>query len=253
MSRIAIKVVQDTFIGEGLRAGTRAVVVRFSGCNLWDGNPHNRDRSGAACPYFCDADFVKGTPMEPYTLLAMMEEAWSKESAPPNGRWCLLTGGEPMDQVNRELIEALHAESWNIAVETNGTLESNQYHAVQHLIVSPKKGAALAKFSIHMAHEVKVILPGNGGGHGPWTDEELRALEERFPSAALYVCPEDVVLSHDLIPAPTLLREGGLEDEEQNQLVQLQFQQNIQRCLAFVRENPRWRLSLQQHKLIGIP
>lgn len=248
MSRIAVKTVYDSLIGEGLRAGTRAVHVRFSGCNLWDGNPLHREESGAACAYFCDADFVRGIPMETDTLLAMMDEAWE----PGGERWCLLTGGEPMEQVGSELVRTLNTAGWNVAVETNGTLSSNAYPFIQHVIVSPKKGAPLSP-AVYLAHEVKVVLPGSGGGHAPWTDDELRALEAVFPKAAFFVSPEDIVLDPTLVPAPTLLREGGLEDEQQDAIVQLQFRQNIQRCVSFVRDNPNWRLSLQTQKLIGIP
>ncbi len=119
--RDGIKEVFCTLQGEGVRAGTKAVFVRFTGCNLWDGMPLHRDKGEGSCAKWCDTDFFKGKVMSTEDLLAAMHDAWG-EGDVHDDRWVVLTGGEPCLQIDKELMEALQSEDWSVAIETNGTV-----------------------------------------------------------------------------------------------------------------------------------
>jgi 7-carboxy-7-deazaguanine synthase len=150
----SVKEIFYTLQGEGLRAGRPAVFCRFSGCNLWSGR--EEDRAEAICQ-FCDTDFV-GTDG---TLGGKFHDASSLASAIsalwPSGRahqYVVLTGGEPLLQVDRALIDALHAEGFEIAVETNGTLKAPE--GIDWICVSPKAGAEWIQRN---GQELKLVFP----------------------------------------------------------------------------------------------
>jgi 7-carboxy-7-deazaguanine synthase (Cx14CxxC type) len=167
-------VVKEVFLtlqGEGAHAGRRAVFCRFTGCNLWSGQ--EADRHDAVCR-FCDTDFVgtDGTRGGRYadagSLAAVVEEEWGREK---DGRWVVLTGGEPLLQVDDALIAALHDRGFAVAVETNGTIDPPS--GLDWLCVSPKAGAALR---VSAGHELKLVYPQAGAA-----PEEFTALAfERF-------------------------------------------------------------------------
>jgi len=148
-----------TLQGEGAQAGRAAVFLRFTGCNLWTGR--EQDRESAVCR-FCDTDFV-GTDGEgggrfqtAGEIAAHIASIWGPSKSRSH-RFVVLTGGEPMLQVDDALIDALHAEGFEIAIETNGTLEVPP--SIDWICVSPKAGAELVQRS---GDELKLVFPQDG-------------------------------------------------------------------------------------------
>jgi 7-carboxy-7-deazaguanine synthase (Cx14CxxC type) len=142
--------------GEGARTGRPAVFLRFSGCNLWSGR--EEDRSGAICR-FCDTDFV-GTGPDGGRFRSAEELADRVRSLwPPSGGqpYVVCTGGEPLLQLDREAIDALHAAGFEVAVETNGTLEAPD--GLDWICVSPKAGTDVV---LRSGHELKLVYPQEG-------------------------------------------------------------------------------------------
>ncbi len=153
----AVKEIFLTLQGEGAHTGRVAVFCRFAGCNLWSGR--DAARSSAQCR-FCDTDFIgtDGTQGGHYVsarqLVDAVEEEWG---ANPNHRFAVLTGGEPLLQVDDALLDALHARGFAVAVETNGTIDPPA--ALDWLCVSPKAGTELR---IRVGHELKLVFPQLG-------------------------------------------------------------------------------------------
>jgi len=145
-----------TLQGEGTHAGRPAVFCRFAGCNLWSGL--ERDRTRAICR-FCDTDFVgtdgqNGGKFASATALARhIEGLWPADQA-PEARFCVLTGGEPALQVDRNLTAALHACGFEIAIETNGTVPLAP--GIDWVCVSPKAGTELV---VTKGDELKLVYP----------------------------------------------------------------------------------------------
>ena len=207
----AVKEIYYTLQGEGANTGRPAVFLRFAGCNLWTGR--EEDRADAVCT-FCDTDFV-GTDGPGGGKFATAEDlATAVASAWPDGdrgRFVVCTGGEPLLQVDRPLVDALHAAGFAIAVETNGTQQGPP--GLDWVTVSPKAEAALVLTS---GDELKLVYPQDD------------ARPERFAGLAFrnfFLQPMD---------GP---------DRERNTALAVAY------CLA----HPQWRLSLQTHKLLGIP
>ncbi|MBL8773141.1 MAG: 7-carboxy-7-deazaguanine synthase [Phenylobacterium sp.] len=206
----AVKEIFLTLQGEGGQAGRPAVFCRFAGCNLWSGL--ERDRASAVCA-FCDTDFVGmdgpggGRFADAAALAAAIEAAWA---AGPESRLTVLTGGEPLLQVDAALIDALHARGFSIALETNGTLPAPP--GIDWICVSPKADAPLAQTS---GQELKLVFP-----QATASPERFEHLDfERF-----------------------LLQPMDGPDREANTRAAIDY------CLA----HPRWRLSVQTHKYLGI-
>ena len=207
----AVKEIFKTLQGEGFHAGRPAVFCRFAGCNLWSGR--EQDRATAACT-FCDTDFV-GTDGEnggkfgsADDLAREIARLWG---AGADNRFVVLTGGEPMLQVDDELIAALKATDFEVAIETNGTMAVAP--SIDWVCVSPKAGAPLEQRS---GDELKLV----------------------YPQAALQ--PDQMAgLAFDHF----WLQPMDGPDVTANTAAAVRY------CL----EHPQWRLSLQTHKLIGIP
>ncbi|MFL2511281.1 MAG: 7-carboxy-7-deazaguanine synthase [Candidatus Neomarinimicrobiota bacterium] len=150
----SVKEIYFTMQGEGFHTGKHAVFCRFTGCNLWSGI--EKDRANAICN-FCDTDFVgiDGVNGSKYisadNLSDKIEEVWGKFNGE---KFVVFTGGEPLLQLNSELIEALHKRGFKIAVETNGTLLPPEN--IDWICVSPKKGA---KFELKYGNELKLVYP----------------------------------------------------------------------------------------------
>jgi len=207
-----VKEIFYTLQGEGRQAGRAAVFLRFAGCNLWTGR--ERDRAGAVCT-FCDTDFVGtdgdggGAFADADALAGAVAQTWPEDAA--GKRFVVMTGGEPLLQVDTALIAALHERGFEIAVETNGTIEAPA--GIDWICVSPKAEAALKQVS---GHELKLVYP------------QPAALPERF---------EGLAFEH------FLLQPMDGPDAAANTAA----------CVDYCRRHPAWRLSLQTHKLLGIP
>ena len=206
----AVKEMFYSLQGEGRHAGRPAVFCRFAGCNLWSGREH--DRASAACN-FCDTDFVGtdgeggGRFVDANSLAAAVEEMWGGGKTE---RFVVLTGGEPLLQVEGELILALHERGFEIALETNGSLVAPS--EIDWITVSPKGAVPLAQTS---GHELKLVFPQVGVD--PLSFESLD-------------------FEHFLLQP----RDDG--EREHNTAAAIDY------CLR----HPRWRLSLQTHKFMGI-
>ncbi len=153
----AVKEIFMTLQGEGAHAGRAAVFCRFAGCNLWSGR--EQDRTDAICR-FCDTDFVgtDGTLGGRYATAEELADTiagqWTGGEA---NRYTILTGGEPLLQVDAALIEALHARGFAVGLETNGTLLPPE--GIDWICVSPKAGAEL---KLRHGHELKLVYPQAG-------------------------------------------------------------------------------------------
>ncbi|RVU49391.1 7-carboxy-7-deazaguanine synthase [Rubrivivax rivuli] len=206
----SVKEIFYTLQGEGLRAGRPAVFCRFAGCNLWTGR--EPDRAQAVCQ-FCDTDFVgtDGTLGGKYgsapALSAQIAALWP---AGHGHRYVVLTGGEPLLQVDGALVAALHAEGFEIAVETNGTVAAPP--GIDWICVSPKAGAAWVQ---RTGHELKLVYPQPG------------LMPEAVDTEGFEHCL--------LQPMDGLLQRA-----------------NTRAAIAHCQAHPRWRLSVQTHKILDI-
>jgi len=201
-----VKEIYYTLQGEGANTGRPAVFLRFSGCNLWTGR--EEDRAKAICQ-FCDTDFVGGTKYPSAEQLAE-EVAGQWFGNGTSKRFVVITGGEPLLQLDTPLIDALHALGFEIAIETNGTIDAPP--GIDWICMSPKAGTAIKQRS---GHELKLVYPQAG-----ITPAEL----ERLKFKHFFLQPMD---------GPAV-------------------QQNTALAARYCLEHPRWRLSLQTHKLLGI-
>ena len=207
----AVKEMFLTLQGEGVQAGRRAVFVRFAGCNLWSGR--EQDRATAVCR-FCDTDFVGtdglggGRFGDAGALVAAVEGFWGADAA---HRFVVLTGGEPMLQVDDALVDALHAAGFTIAIESNGTLAAHP--GIDWVCISPKAGSNVVQ---RRGNELKLVWPQAG-----------------IDPVAL----ETWDFAHHLLQPLDAVGAGRTHEEA---------------CVALVLERPRWRLSLQTHKMLGL-
>ena len=206
----AVKEIFLTLQGEGMQAGRRAVFLRFAGCNLWSGR--EQDRAGAQCT-FCDTDFVGtngengGRYADGAALADKVERLWGDGG----NRLVVITGGEPMLQLDTSLIDALHARGFEIAMESNGTIAAAP--GIDWVCISPKAGTQVVQRS---GNELKLVWP-----------------QSRIDPDELAGWSFDHFLIQPL---------DGPEREASKAI-----------ALDFVMRNPRWRLSLQTHKLLGLP
>ena len=212
--RLSIYAVKECFLtlqGEGVQSGSRAVFLRFAGCNLWSGR--EQDRATAECR-FCDTDFVGtdgeggGKFRDADALAAHVEAIWNGDG---EGRLVVVTGGEPMLQLDERLIEALHRRGFRVAAESNGTLPATA--GIDWLCVSPKAGTDVVQ---RQGNELKLVWPQDG-----------------IDPAEL----ESWAFDHFLVQP--------MDCERRDEAVKA--------AIALAMERPRWRLTLQSHKLVGLP
>jgi 7-carboxy-7-deazaguanine synthase (Cx14CxxC type) len=155
----SVKEIFYTLQGEGAQAGRPAVFCRFAGCNLWSGR--ERDRARAICQ-FCDTEFVGtdgvggGKFATPRELAHRVASHWPANDS-SGRRFVVCTGGEPLLQLDEPLVDALHAEGFEIAVETNGTQSAPR--GLDWICVSPKAGAPLV---LRAGNELKLVYPQAG-------------------------------------------------------------------------------------------
>jgi len=207
----ALKEAFLTLQGEGAQAGSRAVFLRFAGCNLWSGR--EEDRRKAICR-FCDTDFVGtdgaggGKFAEAEALATHVAALWGESR---DRRLVVVTGGEPMLQLDAALIDALHGHGFRIAAESNGTLAATP--GVDWLCISPKAGTEVVQ---RRGDELKLVWPQDG-----IDPAELEQWDFR----------------HFLIQPMDCAERAAAVDA----------------AIALVMARPQWRLSLQTHKLLGLP
>ena len=206
----AVKECFLTLQGEGAQSGSRAVFLRFAGCNLWSGR--EEDRASAQCR-FCDTDFV-GTDGEgggkfrsAGALASHVERLWG---AGEDQRLVVITGGEPMLQLDEELIEALHGRGFRVAAETNGTLPAAQ--GLDWICVSPKAGTQVVQ---RCGDELKLVWPQDG-----IDPAELEGWD----------------FDHFLVQP--------MDCEEKERAVEA--------AIKLAMDRPKWRLTLQAHKAVGL-
>jgi 7-carboxy-7-deazaguanine synthase (Cx14CxxC type) len=211
----SVKEIYYTLQGEGAQTGRPAVFLRFAGCNLWSGR--ERDRAAAVCR-FCDTEFV-GADGPGGGKFASAESLASAVSANwPNGDshsspYVVCTGGEPLLQLDTAAIDALHAAGFEIGVETNGTIPAPE--GIDWLCVSPKAGAEVVQ---RIGDELKLVFPQAEPEASPENFNELQF-------SHFYLQPRD---------------DDGRDD-------------NTAATIRYCLHHPEWKLSLQTHKIIGIP
>jgi 7-carboxy-7-deazaguanine synthase len=212
----SVKEIYYTLQGEGAQTGRPAVFLRFAGCNLWSGR--ERDRSTAVCK-FCDTQFVgtDGPGGGKFHDADMLAEAvvahWRPSTATGSAPYVVCTGGEPLLQLDDAAIAALHTRGFEVGVETNGTQPAPV--ALDWICVSPKAGAEVLQ---RHGDELKLVYP----------QVEAEAQPERFAALAF--------THHFLQP---------LDDSR--------IRENTRAAIEYCLRNPLWKLSLQTHKIIGIP
>jgi 7-carboxy-7-deazaguanine synthase (Cx14CxxC type) len=199
-----------TLQGEGVQAGSRAVFLRFAGCNLWSGR--EQDRATAQCS-FCDTEFVGtdgdggGKFRSADDLAAHVEHMWGDGR---ERRLAVITGGEPMLQLDEALVDALHRRGFRVAAETNGTLPATT--GIDWICVSPKAGTEVVQRS---GDELKLVWPQEG-----IDPDELEGW--RF--------------DHFLVQP--------MDCDEREQAVEA--------AIKLAMDRPKWRLTLQAHKVVGL-
>ena len=204
-----IKEIYFTQQGEGKNTGKNFVFVRFSGCNLWSGKEKNRE--SAICK-FCDTDFygvdgVNGGIYEAKELVKMIKSLWMANSSPVSA---VLTGGEPLLQLDDKLVQELKKEGIYIAIETNGTLLAPD--GIDWICMSPKAGTEI---KLRSGSEIKVVYPQKDLDPDKFSDLDF----ENF-----FIQPMD----------------------------SKELESNVAKSIKFCMDNPKWRLSLQTHKILGI-
>ena len=218
MTTYSVKEAYVTLQGEGAQTGRAAVFLRFAGCNLWTGL--ERDRDTAVCK-FCDTDFVGvngvngGKFRTSGALATHIRNLWDADGrVSADARpYVICTGGEPLLQLDAHLIEELHDAGFEIGVETNGTIAAPD--GIDWICVSPKANADLVQTR---GSELKLVYP----------QDEAEAQPERF---------QNLQFEHFFLQPK----------DDSRQL------ENIAATAAYCMKHPKWRLSLQTHKLSGLP
>ena len=201
-----VKSIFDTIQGEGYYAGTPATFVRLAACNLWSGHEKDRqrdhERNEAECPQWCDTDFVGGELFEADEILARVKH-----------KHIVITGGEPLLQLDQQLVALLRKHDHMVQVESNGTVVTCCSDI--YLTISPKTGLdSINPVAKQLCSEVKVVYPS----YDPKLYEDL--------ATRRYIQP---------------LADGENLNPE-----------HMQAAAEFVMANPGWKLSVQTHKVVGL-
>lgn len=210
----SVKEIYYTLQGEGAHTGRPAVFLRFAGCNLWSGRDEHREQS--ICR-FCDTQFVgvDGPGGGKFETASELAEAVARQWGALEAvaqPYVVCTGGEPLLQLDTAVIEALHLAGFEVGVESNGTIPAPA--GIDWLCISPKGNAGLLQ---NAGNELKLVYP----------QVEKCAQPEHF---------EDLDFEHHFLQP----LDGPARDE------------NTRLTIEFCKQNPRWRLSLQTHKYLGI-
>jgi 7-carboxy-7-deazaguanine synthase (Cx14CxxC type) len=218
-----VKEIFSTLQGEGAHAGRVAVFCRFTGCNLWSGR--EEDRLNSICQ-FCDTDFIGtdgpggGKYLNSQDLALKIVQEWTSMNFSKTYRYVVFTGGEPLLQLDVELIKALKAEHFQIAIETNGTM--TPLPGIDWICVSPKDGSELL---VVQADEIKYIVPQK---HGSIQKDIIIQKLKRF---------EQMNFKHFFLQA--------MDSPAKERHLEL--------AIELCKERPIWRLSTQQHKSLNLP
>lgn len=248
MGRYGIKDARIEIQEAGIHAGSKALFVHFTDCNLWDGHPLHRSQGAASCARWCSADFLKGSTASTDELVERMGQLWPD----PFHRFCVLTGGEPALQIDAELLMELHDHGWNVAVETNGTVENKALAAsADWVCVSPKRGTKWS--TLGRVDELVVALPGAVAGEPGWSRDELAdayVLSKKLNThaTAFFVRPQDPLADPSLLGVTYLHRGAHEMNEERAELLGAQWARNLKACSDWVLANPAWRLTQHSHK-----
>jgi 7-carboxy-7-deazaguanine synthase (Cx14CxxC type) len=211
LKKYKVKEIYYTLQGEGYHTGRPAVFCRFTGCNLWSGREEDREK--AICQ-FCDTDFwgtdgILGGRYTATELTQQIIDLWP-ENFRNKSIFLVCTGGEPMLQLDEELIIAFHKKGIEVAIETNGTIEVPA--SVDWICMSPKANTDIVQKS---GNEIKIVQPQHGVDPKDFED---------FDYNHFYIQP--------------------LDDEAQ--------EDHIQEAIKFCLDHPKWKLSLQTHKVLNI-
>lgn len=209
MSSYKVKEIYYTLQGEGARTGRPAVFLRFTGCNLWSGR--EIDRSDAVCK-FCDTDFfgMDGVEGGKYNASGLADKILSLWAGEATNRYVVCTGGEPLLQLDEELIHELHTRGFEVAIETNGTITAPR--GIDWICVSPKAGTEII---IQKGNEIKLVVRQEG---------ITPDMFDSWKFDHFYLQPMDGPYQREFT----------------------QWAMNY--CLL----HPKWKLSIQLHKLLGI-
>lgn len=205
-----VKEIFYTIQGEGAQTGRSAIFMRLSGCNLWSGR--EEDRASAICN-FCDTDFrgtngSRGGTYRAEEIVAIISDLWAGKRGHP---FVVITGGEPMLQIDEPLLEAMHSADCEIAIETNGTIPVPE--KIDWVCVSPKAGTEILQ---RRGNELKIVFP----------QKDMDPVDfENWDFDVFSIQPMD----------------GDRAAE------------NTQAAIQFCMAHPQWTLSLQTHKMLGLP
>ncbi|MGI9392753.1 MAG: 7-carboxy-7-deazaguanine synthase [Parvibaculales bacterium] len=215
-----LKEIYFTLQGEGARSGRNSVLCRFAGCNLWSGR--EQDREHAICS-FCDTDFIGtdgnggGSFATAETLAEAISRSWQKGAKGTDSKpYVVFTGGEPALQLDGAIIKAVKARGFEIAIETNGTKKLP--NGIDWICVSPKQG--FSQLEQRTGNELKLVYPQK-----TIQPEDF----EHLPFDYFFLQPLDPV------------------DKKQDK------HKTIEQAMRYCEAHPQWKLSLQIHKIIGIP
>ncbi len=210
----AVKEIYYTLQGEGFHSGKAAVFLRFTGCNLWNGLEKDRGAGSGGCSAWCDTDFVGtdgpagGVYETAEQLAATVATTWRGNS--DQQPFVVCTGGEPLLQLDKPLLEALHSNGFYVAVETNGTRPVPQ--GIDWVCVSPKPGPPVV---VREGDELKLVVP-----------------QPSMDPAAL----EGWRFKHFFLQP--------LDDADRDA--------NMKWAVEYCLRHPKWRMSIQSHKVLGV-
>ena len=244
MKTYSVRLIYDSFQGEGSRAGCRAVIVRLAGCNMWNGNPENRSSGAGACAKWCDTDFQGdlAIPMLAWDIARRCSQLWP-EGPKGSARWILLTGGEPLLQADLELLAVLRDYGFKLAVETNGTtipkgMGPDISQHFDYVCVSPQLTASdnTPNLEVLKADDLKITTGG------AWTATQLKQVAAEGEWKHKYVVPLDPIDSSTI--EISHLR-GGYSDSNS-------LDAAVTNCLKWVKDNPEWRVGVQLQKVLNL-
>lgn len=234
-----------SWVSAGLLSGVRCVEVVMAGCSVWNGQPHRRDPERGSCAAYCDADFHKGRTFALEGLIVAISELVTTGGT----KFVNITGGEPAEFVDMDLILAINALGCEVRVETGGHVDNpvlyDEHNGLDLFVsVSPKPDLPCL---LRVANEVRVVM-------GPpymvgirWETSALLALQERVRATAYYVTPLDSLINPEGSRATLLCQDG----EEPDDVASAAFADSVRACKQFSAVHPTWRFDVPFLRLMG--